>query len=104
MPGQDAKFAESAGAGGGDVRQAVSPGEQVPRIAVDLGERDQSDGKISGSVEDYGKQGQHRCRNAEKAAADRGTQNFISRAAPEAGGEGERRGQYPRQQKTIASH
>ncbi len=57
MPGQDAKFAESAGAGGGDVRQDVGLGEQVAGIAIDLGEDDQSDGEISGRVEDDRKQG-----------------------------------------------
>src|ERR1700736_5378376 len=104
MPSQDAKFAEAPGAGGGDVRQGVSLGEQVPRIAVDFGEHDQSDGKISGSVEDYGKQRQHRRRNAEESAADGGAQNFISRTAPQAGSEGESRGQQPCQQEANASH
>src|SRR5258708_20315780 len=103
MPRQDAKFAESPGACGGDVRQGVSLGKQVPRIAVDLGEHDQSDSEISGSVENYGKQGQHRCRNAEESAADAGTENFISWTAPKAGGEGESRGQQPCQQKANAS-
>src|ERR1700726_2189235 len=102
MPGQDANFAESPGAGGSDVRQGVGLGEQVPRIAVDLGEHDQSDGEISGSVEDYGKQGQHRRRNAEESAADGGAQDFISRATPKAGGEGESRSQWPGQQKAHA--
>src|SRR5437899_1228767 len=104
MPGQDAKFAESAGAGGSDVRQGVGPGEQVARIAVDLGEHDQSDGEISGSVEDYGKQSQNRRREAEESAADGSTQNFISRAAPEARREGESRGQQPCQQKANSSN
>src|SRR5258706_15420944 len=103
MPGQNAKFAEPPGAGGGDVRQGVGLGKQVPRIVVDLGEHDQSDGEISGSVEDHGKQSQHRCRNAEESAADGGTQNFISWTAPKAGGEGESRGQQPCQQKANAS-
>src|SRR5260370_267710 len=86
MPGQDANFTESPGAGGSDVREGVGLGEQVPRIAVDLGEHDQSDGEISGSVEDYGKQGQHRRRNTEKSATDAGSENFISPPPPEATG------------------
>src|SRR5258706_8627661 len=103
MPGQDTNFAESPSAGGSDVRQGVGLGEQVPRIAVDLGEHDQSDGEISGSVENYGKQSQHRRRNAEESTADGGPQNFISRAAPEARGEGESRGQQPCQQEAKTS-
>src|ERR1700688_1808137 len=104
MPGKDAKFAEPPGAGGGDVREGVGLDEQVPRIAVDLGEHDQSDGEISGSVEDYGKQGQHRRRNTEKSATDAGTENFISRKATEAHCEGENRGQQPCQQEANAGH
>src|SRR6266481_73418 len=104
MPSQNANFAESPGAGGGDMRQGVSLGEQVPRIAVDFGEHDQCDSEISGSVEDYGQQGQYRRRNAEESAADGGPQNFISRAVPEAGGESGSRGKQPCQQKANANH
>jgi len=69
VPGQDAHFAQSAGAGGGDVRQFVGFGQQAPRIAVDLGKTRSARWQDIRSVENHREQSQDRRRNAEKGAA-----------------------------------